>query len=253
MNIKNTITRSLAVVGVSAGLMAASAPAMAGSEAESDWSFEANIALTNDYVYRGFTQTNEDFAVQGGFDLSHSSGFYAGVWASNVEFLDEFGGNSSSIEVDLYGGFAGDFGNSIFSYDIGFIYYAYPGSPDGSHYEFWEFGGSLGADLGFGSVSVGVWFSPNFFGDIGDALYIPIGIEIPIPIGNSENFGLTFSGEIGFNEYLDIDDNYINWNLGVTASITDWFDVDLRYHDTDVSNCRNVCDARFVVTVSRAF
>ena len=264
MKTLKSITRSIAFTGMAAGFMAAglfatSAPVMAEEEAASDWSFSGNIALTNDYVYRGFTQTNEDFAVQGGFDLEHSSGFYAGVWASNLEFLDETNGNSSSIEIDLYGGYAGDFGNSIFSYDIGVIYYAYPGAPKGSHYEFWEFGLTLGADAGFAAFSAGFWFSPDFFGGIGDAIYIPLGVEVPIPLGNSDGWSLSFSGEIAYNKYLDLDplddDDYLNWNLGLTVSIDDWFDVDLRYHDTDLDDvdCRKICDERFVATVSRSF
>lgn len=240
------------------GLMLVCAPA----QAESDWDFSGNVTLTNDYVYRGFTQTNEDFAVQGGLDLAHSSGFYAGVWASNLEFLDgdvdEFGAitNSSSLELDLYAGFAGDFSNSIFSYDIGAIYYAYPGDVAGSNYDFWEFGATVSADMGFASASVGAWFSPDFFGGIGDAIYIPVGIDVPIPMGDSGPFSLSVSGELGWNKYFDVagDDDYVNWNLGLTIAIEDWFDVDVRYHDTDLPDidCNKLCDERFVISISRS-
>lgn len=252
-----SFTRSLAIAGAAAGFVALSAPA----QAESDFEFSANVAITNDYVFRGFTQTNEDFAIQGGFDVSHSSGFYIGTWASNVEFLDEVNGNSTSFEIDFYGGFAGDFANSIFSYDIAVIYYAYPGDPAGSDYAYWEFGLSLGADAGFAAFSTGIWYSPDFFGGTGDAIHIPLGIEVPIPIGDGL-VAVAFSGELGYNVLLDdgqswdgLSDDYLNWNLGLTIAIDGWFDVDLRYHDTDLDGtfCDKVCDARFVGTVSRSF
>ena len=220
------------------------------AEETSDWEFSGNVALTNNYIYRGYTQTNGDFAIQGGFDVAHSSGAYAGVWASNVDFGD----GATNIEVDFYGGYAGDFGNSMFSYDVGFIYYAYPGGLKGDQADFVEFGGTLGADLGAVSLSAGIWWSPDFFGGIGDAIYVPIGIEVPIPAGDGP-IGLSASANVGFNKYIDIDYSYINWDIGLTVSIEDWFDIDLRYHDTDEPDiaCQNVCDARFVASVSRSF
>src|SRR5262249_58177814 len=45
----------------------------------------ANIALATEYVFRGFSQTSEGAAVQGGFDATCGM-FYAGVWASNLDW-----------------------------------------------------------------------------------------------------------------------------------------------------------------------
>jgi uncharacterized protein (TIGR02001 family) len=219
------------------------------AEETSDWDFSGNVAITNDYMYRGFTQTGGDFAIQGGFDVAHSSGFYVGTWASNIDF-----GDSANIEMDFYGGYAGEFGNSMFSYDVGVIYYAYPGDPKGSKYDFVEFGATLGADFGPAALSVGAWFSPNFFGGIGDSIYVPIGLEVPIPVGDGP-VGLAASGTVAFNHFFDAGGNYINWDLGLTVSVEDLFDIDLRYHDTDIPDvlCKGVCDARFAATISRSF
>lgn len=84
--------------------------------ARAEWS--ANIGASNNYLWRGVTQTGDEAAVSGGVDYGHQSGFYAGLWASNVNF------GSGGQEVDLYGGFAGEAGG--IGYDIGYIYYAYP-------------------------------------------------------------------------------------------------------------------------------
>ena len=54
--------------------------------AEGEWS--GNVAMTSDYTWRGVSQSNEDPAIQGGFDYANGL-FYAGTWASNVDFGDD--------------------------------------------------------------------------------------------------------------------------------------------------------------------
>ena len=109
-----------------AALLAA-VPAMAADEAakaESPWTVTANIALTNAYFFRGLNYSNERPAVQGGFDIAHSSGFYVGTWASNI-YGHALGIPNASAEVDLYGGFAKDIGG--FLVDVGVLQFLYPG------------------------------------------------------------------------------------------------------------------------------
>ena len=93
-------------------------------EAASDWSYSANVAFTSDYYVRGLSQNFHKPALQGGFDVEHSSGFYAGVWGSNVSpntFPD------ASLEIDIYAGYGGEFGDTGIGYSVGLIGYTYPG------------------------------------------------------------------------------------------------------------------------------
>ena len=86
---------------------AASAPAAA--EAKPDWTITGNAGLFSDYRFRGISQTNKKPAFQGGFDISHISGFYVGNWNSNV---DSALYNGANLEMDFYGGYklpVGDF------------------------------------------------------------------------------------------------------------------------------------------------
>ncbi len=138
--------------------------------AEDPYSISANIGVVSNYMWRGVTQTQDGAAVQGGLDFTHSSGFYAGTWASNVDFNDEGAsqaviipvdpttglpttdadGNligvtsgssnpaSANYELDAYLGYGGSI-NDDFSYDLKAIYYAYP---DGRDSDFAELGGS---------------------------------------------------------------------------------------------------------------
>ncbi|MDR2874446.1 MAG: TorF family putative porin [Methylobacillus sp.] len=101
----------------------AAAPAAAPAEPASDFTLSSNIGFFGQYVFRGITYTNEQPAIQGGFDLAHSSGAYLGVWGTNVD-KDALYGNT--LEVDLYGGYANTFGQSDFGYDVGFLYFYYP-------------------------------------------------------------------------------------------------------------------------------
>jgi uncharacterized protein (TIGR02001 family) len=106
----------------------ASSAALAQPAPEPDWSGSANIGLFSQYVFRGLSQTNEKPAVQGGFDIAHKSGFYAGTWASNISWLSDFTPEvSASMEWDFYGGYKGSLPGD-FGYDLGVLYYWYPGS-----------------------------------------------------------------------------------------------------------------------------
>lgn len=83
--------------------------------------FESNIAIANDYIWRGMTQTAEEPAISGGFDIAGESGLYFGTWASNVEF-----GDGAALELDWYAGYANELENGL-SYDIGYLAFTYPG------------------------------------------------------------------------------------------------------------------------------
>jgi uncharacterized protein (TIGR02001 family) len=66
---------------VAAAAMADAAPAAAPASA---WSQSANLAITSNYIWRGESQNANTLAIQGGFDVAHTSGLSAGVWASSA-------------------------------------------------------------------------------------------------------------------------------------------------------------------------
>ncbi|MEP7084555.1 MAG: TorF family putative porin, partial [Betaproteobacteria bacterium] len=103
---------------------AASAPAPA-AEPASPLTF--NIGLWSQYIFRGLSQTDYKPAVQGGIDFAHDSGLYVGAWASNIQWLRDFGISSGRVEVDLYGGWKKTFADD-YTFDVGFLRYQYPGS-----------------------------------------------------------------------------------------------------------------------------
>jgi uncharacterized protein (TIGR02001 family) len=85
-----------------------------------------NVGLVSDYRYRGISQTRDKFALQGGLDFT-AGGFYLGLWASQIKWIKDFGGDAG-LEVDLYGGYKGEIVKDV-AYDVGVLTYQYPTQP----------------------------------------------------------------------------------------------------------------------------
>jgi len=123
---KNVI--SLAAIGLLSGLASNSVFAQAAAPAPEVSPITANVTITNDYRYRGITQSNYQPAIQGGFDYAHESGFYIGNWNSTINWVGNTtsGAVSAPIEMDFYGGFKKEFIGQGFASDFGVLQYYYP-------------------------------------------------------------------------------------------------------------------------------
>jgi len=75
-----------------------SAGALTTQAAQAEVSF--NAALVTDYVFRGFSYSDNGPALQGGVDFAHESGLYVGTWLSNVD-----DGTDTDVEYDVYVGY----------------------------------------------------------------------------------------------------------------------------------------------------
>jgi len=183
-------------------------------------SFSANIGITNNYVWRGITQTNDDFAVQGGADVEFDSGFSLGVWASNVDF-----GDGTEAEIDLYGSYSIPLTEMV-SANVGAIGYFFAGQPSGADYTFFEGNVGLDFDLGMATLSTSVAYSP----DVGNETtwYFNSGLGIPL----SEIFEVF--GGVGYYQW-ESSPNIIDYNIGVSAT---WgnFTVSTYYAGTDIAS-----------------
>jgi uncharacterized protein (TIGR02001 family) len=190
-------------------------------------SFSGSLLLTNDYVFRGISQSDDVPAIQGSIDWAHDVGAHLGIWASNVKFTD------ASIEIDYTAGF----GRSIdkFSWDLSAIYYQYPGAAGSLNYDFWEIAPSVGYDFGILSASLGANYSPEYFGDSGDATYLSAGIEIPL----GKSFAL--AANVG-HQWIDKNanfgtDDYLDWGISLSAEF-EGFTFSVGYTDTDLSDAQ---------------
>jgi uncharacterized protein (TIGR02001 family) len=102
---------------------APAAPAAAAAAPAPTWTFPGSVSLVSDYIWHGQTQSWGHPAVQAGIEVDHASGFYAGVWASNVSshWLP-----NANLETDWSVGFRNSFATD-FRYDVGATYVYYPG------------------------------------------------------------------------------------------------------------------------------
>lgn len=112
--------KKLSCLLVLSGLVSASAFAE-----DSPHSIGFNVGATTDYLFRGISQSQHDFAVSGGVDYSHASGLYAGAWLSTQKWVETGIKTDSDFELDLYGGYKGTVGDV--GYDVGLIRYSYDG------------------------------------------------------------------------------------------------------------------------------
>lgn len=189
--------------------------AVGGAAAEeSPHQFSANIALASDYLYRGISQTNENAAVQGGMDYAHGpTGLYVGTWASNVDFAE-------SLEIDVYGGLSGELDNGL-GWDVGGLYYIYPGSDAEPEENFVEAYANAGYALPVRfepAIGVGVAYSPNFFGEDGDGVYLHGALDLSLPQG----FGLSFYlgwQDVSGDKTTPGGFNYMHYSIGLSKSL----------------------------------
>ena len=116
-----SVAAALAAPALASAQQAAAAP-------QSPHTFTGNLTLASEYLFRGIAQTQGDPALQGGFDYAHASGFYAGLWASNISWIHHtVPGASASLEVDVYGGYKGTITGDL-GFDVGVLTYNYPGT-----------------------------------------------------------------------------------------------------------------------------
>lgn len=175
-----------------------------------------NVALTSDYRFRGISQSDESPAIQGGFDVTFSPGFYIGTWGSSVDFDVNQAGNEDaadgSLELDYYAGWAGSIGDSGFGIDVGYIYYDYPGDEGGlGDYQ------EVYAGVSYNELSVQVNYSDDYYGSTDDFWYVSGDYSFPL------TDDLTIGLHAGYNileenaGFLSSDaDDYYDYSVSVT-------------------------------------
>lgn len=176
------------------------------------------VTAVSDYDFRGISLSAKDPALQGSVDYANESGFYAGAWASNLDYGDDVDGD---LEVDVYLGLAGGDEEGI-GWDIGAVYYTYPGADDIEDYpEFY-------AGLTFGNFGVKQWYTHDYGGTELDAFYTEANADFAL----MENLSLGL--HVGYN-YGDVfeDTEYFDYSVGLTYTLGN-FDLGLKYVDTDL-------------------
>lgn len=243
------------ILGLSAVALAAlSAPAFAQDEPTPALTVTGNAAVVTDYRFRGISQTDKRFALQGGITVTHESGFYVSTWGSSI---DDYVAAGSDQELDLIGGYSKTIGAA--TVDVGVLYYYYPGS-GGAKTDFFEPYASIKGTFGPASAKLSAAYAPkqNALTVDGvhkeDNLYVAgdLSASVPnTPLGVSAHLGHNFS-----RSYITFGEKYTDWSVGATYT---WSHLTfgVSYVDTDKSfygtSSRNLGKAGVVGSITASF
>lgn len=189
---------------------------------------EINLAatLSTDYSHRGISQTVNGISAQGLLEYEFASGWYAGIWAGNLDF-DRPG--DRDYEFDYFLGYTKRL-NARVAVDLTVIRYTYPGQNHGRHYDWQE----LIASIYLGDrwlVSTGVadnWLAQNeqsFFAEVAYRHPLPLGLNLNASVGwqaLAEPYPDYGYAELGISRGLGPLDLRVGYALSGDAA-KDWF------------------------------
>ena len=235
-----------------AGLVASAFVPAFASAADSPHTLTGNAGIYSQYIFRGLTQTNKDPAFQGGFDYSHSSGFYAGTWMSNISWLTDSPGatgySSSSLEMDFYGGYKGTITGDL-GFDVGILQYYYPGT-SGTRATPFPVGIGKADTLEIYGALTWKWLSAKYSHSIGsktfgvnnsDGTYY-LDLSATFPVTDKMNliahYGIqkftgSTAGVVGDN---NANASYKDWKLGATYTLPKDFTIGGYFTGTDMTS-----------------
>ena len=252
---------------LSALLAVSALPSLAQSSTpapEPDYTFTGNLGLFSDYRFRGISQTNKKPAIQGGFDFAHKSGFYLGNWNSNI---DSAGYSGANIEMDFYGGWKTSWEG--FGFDLGVLYYYYPGSGQGNAFKVDNT--ELYAGASWGPVSLKYSYAvSDFFGVPGTkgAYYVLLSGAHDFGNGFGVNASVGYQGGLkngdpGYSSCVTEFDGNVScsitdYKIGGTYTIDGWV-LGLAYVSTNrdirgwTDPSKNISNGTALLSVSKSF
>ncbi|MCP1470012.1 uncharacterized protein (TIGR02001 family) [Sphingobium sp. OAS761] len=239
------------ILGLSAiALAAMSAPAFAQDESSDGITITGSATVTSDYRFRGVTQNQENFAIQGGFTVSHESGFYVSTWGSNIDFGHV---GEGSAEIDLIAGYSTEVASGV-TVDGGVTYYWYPGNDKGTDFDIVEPYISVSGALGPVNSKLGLAYAPDQDSLGGNsAVYVYNDNNMAIP-----NTPFTVKTHLGYAKSDGFlggpDGDLVDWMVGVDTS---WkaLTFGVAYVNTDWEGTKNAAgaDGTVVFSLTAAF
>jgi uncharacterized protein (TIGR02001 family) len=217
---KTYLTLSAIALAAAATLSSGTALAQAPAPAP-EFTLTGNIGAVSDYRFRGLSQNNLDPAVQGGFDVAHSSGLYIGTWGSNVsQWAATTVGN---LELDLYGGYK--FEVAGMPLDVGVISYMYPSSYKNGKVNTQE--AYVGTAFGPATFKVSYVIGEDYFGTTADGKSasgttyydLTLSQEIAPKLIASIHAGYTDYKESAFSLSSDGKMSYSDYNVGLAYDL----------------------------------
>lgn len=227
-------------------------------DAAENW--QASLALTSDYVYRGISRNSGDPALQAGVTYWNPTGWYVGAWASQINtkaaqrgYYPYGASDGANVETNWFAGISRRLGDD-WLLDFKAVGYWFPGDPAPVNYDHLELAVSVAwSQRVFGSLAVSPstnWFAypgtrnrPSF--DLGLSLQQPLSAWLTLIVGS------------GYHELVAPGvDGYL---YGSASLILQWrrCSFELGYYDTDAVAERlfgaRLAGGRTVFTASVSF
>jgi uncharacterized protein (TIGR02001 family) len=176
-----------------------------------------SASITSDYLVRGISRSNDQPALQIDLHYLNTSGFLAGVFASNAQIDSD---SPRDVELSGFVGFARNLGNDWRGRILA-TQYVYPWNKAGSQYNYDE----LDLDFGYREwLDIGVVYYPN----------APYFTRNDYPqTGTAESAEIDFnrtvlgklSGTAGIGYYYlnaPADAGYAYWSVGLAYDVAPW-------------------------------
>lgn len=207
---------------------------------------EVEVAVTTDYVFRGYSRSEGDPALQAGLRYRHRSGVFLGGWASTVGFaFDDAVDDPRRVEVRGFTGYTRPVGQSWF-WNALVVRYEFPGSDDSVDTSYTE--GQVSAQYRE-LVATTIAYTSSYFGRGRSGLFGEVTAGYPLP------FRLDLSAGIAYAE-LEQDGAshfYGHAELGRTFGP---LSVTLGYYDSDATPIRpwgDVVDRAWILGLTARF
>ncbi|MDQ1207726.1 uncharacterized protein (TIGR02001 family) [Acinetobacter baylyi] len=221
MKSRHNKTQYLNIVTALLSLMPLGSYAATNVLDKDQWNLSGNVTLASDYHWRGISLTQNQPAIQGGLRVTHQSGLYAGVWASNTDVL-----NGASIEADFMVGYRYAFSKAT-GVTLQYIDINYPGAKVNFETDFSEFSIALDHHSLFkynDSIVTSLAFSPEYYAKTGHMWRFDARYDIPL----NQDFGFMVAGgalkvedkQAFFHVWgNDQKDHYYDWKAGITSNL----------------------------------
>ena len=152
---------------------------------------QAEVTAVSDYVFRGYSRSEGDPALQAGLRYRHRSGFFVGGWASTVRFAyDDMIGDPRRVEVRGSAGYACPVGQNWF-WNALVVRYEFPGSDgriDTSYTEVQlstQYRELISTTVAYSSSYLG-GDSWGLFGEVTAGYPLPFNLDLSVGIGYAE-------------------------------------------------------------------
>lgn len=200
-------------------------PAIAPRAHAQEVSSTVTVIATNNYLFRGATQSLHEPTFQVSFDVA-SGPFYAGAFAANMDFETD-----ANLEIDLYAGYKPKWGSA--QMDFAVLGYFYPQEDPLNLMEV-KAAATFSSEAGT-AMTFSYFYSPEWGKGGPISNYVEASASVPIPSAKIGAFALSANASVGRQNFgTGVIADYTNWKASISATAEKGWFAELAWTDTDL-------------------